>query len=442
MTLAADFRDGLFYRPLLGATGYGGTRYFPLHFVLHGFLMKLGAPADTAGYALAVVSTAALLVGGYLLLRALGVQPMIATAASILILAVASTQLALVSPRGDALPAALGVWGLAVGLRSVERPGRIWIAALLFTLAFAAKFTSVFCMAALTATFAVQRRWRFALELLGATLAGYGLVLSGTHALSGGRALENFRSCAAGGLSLRSLLLAPLQLASAPLEMDPASIGFLCTAAAGLLSWRRAYPVLPAIYFLATAAVTMVIVSAPGADLNHLIDLHVAALLLIATWVNYQHRIAAQRFAIAALAFSAIFAVVPIVKTLRHPRTASRRLGFPELVQMIQRTNAPVLAENPALPLMAGRRPYLLDAFMFRVIRLRNPSFATPLLTGIRDQRFGSVILSVDPRTSFGQTWYRNESFGDPFVENLFEHYEFSSEVGGQFVYLPRHTLK
>src|SRR5262249_5094014 len=39
--LAKDLTAGVFYRPLQSDAGYGGSRYFPLHFVLHAGLMKV-----------------------------------------------------------------------------------------------------------------------------------------------------------------------------------------------------------------------------------------------------------------------------------------------------------------------------------------------------------------------------------------------------------------
>ena len=61
IAMATDLADhGVFYRPLIDAEGYGGTRYFPLHFVLHAGLIKLGLDPFTSGFLLAALATAAL----------------------------------------------------------------------------------------------------------------------------------------------------------------------------------------------------------------------------------------------------------------------------------------------------------------------------------------------------------------------------------------------
>src|ERR1700685_176332 len=40
LACAHDFVHGVFYRPLFGPLGYGGTRYFPLDFLFSGWVSK------------------------------------------------------------------------------------------------------------------------------------------------------------------------------------------------------------------------------------------------------------------------------------------------------------------------------------------------------------------------------------------------------------------
>src|SRR5881409_2026433 len=47
--LAQDFAKGVFYRATVSAFGFGGTRYMPLFFVLHGALIRLAFDPVTAG---------------------------------------------------------------------------------------------------------------------------------------------------------------------------------------------------------------------------------------------------------------------------------------------------------------------------------------------------------------------------------------------------------
>jgi hypothetical protein len=53
--LALDLREGTFYRPLVDAGGYGGTRYFPLHVVVQSAVIAgVGRPI-LAGQIVSVV---------------------------------------------------------------------------------------------------------------------------------------------------------------------------------------------------------------------------------------------------------------------------------------------------------------------------------------------------------------------------------------------------
>ncbi len=74
LTLADDLARGTLYRPLHApGGGYGGTRYFPLAFALEGGLVRMGVPLLAAGYAASLAAGLLLVVGAFLLLRALGI---------------------------------------------------------------------------------------------------------------------------------------------------------------------------------------------------------------------------------------------------------------------------------------------------------------------------------------------------------------------------------
>src|SRR5262245_65670504 len=59
LTLAVDLTHGVFYRPLLDDSGIGGTRYFPLVFVLNAGLIRLGFSPYIAGDTIALVGASA-----------------------------------------------------------------------------------------------------------------------------------------------------------------------------------------------------------------------------------------------------------------------------------------------------------------------------------------------------------------------------------------------
>src|SRR5688500_6828141 len=59
VALARDLSEGIFYRPLAGEDGFGGTRFFPLQFICHAVLIRFGIEPFVAGYVLCIAWTLA-----------------------------------------------------------------------------------------------------------------------------------------------------------------------------------------------------------------------------------------------------------------------------------------------------------------------------------------------------------------------------------------------
>ena len=148
LACAYDFLHGVFYRPLFGPLGYGGTRYFPLYFVLTGWLSKPIGSMETAGIAISGACVVLTLIAVLVLLRRMNVSAVLSVAAVTAILSVASTQQALLGAKGDSLAAAANLWGIVACTGSNFRRRAIYLGAALFTLAFATKLTTVFGVAA------------------------------------------------------------------------------------------------------------------------------------------------------------------------------------------------------------------------------------------------------------------------------------------------------
>jgi len=140
--LARDFAAGVLYRPLQSPDGYGGSRYFPLHFVLHAAFMKVFGSPIAAGHVMAALAMVLLMGGVYAWLRASGAPFLLAASCGSFVLAIRPAQEALLAIKGDGLAAALNVWGVAVCASAAGAAG-VLAAALLFTLAFATKITAV-----------------------------------------------------------------------------------------------------------------------------------------------------------------------------------------------------------------------------------------------------------------------------------------------------------
>src|SRR5580692_11807523 len=80
LACAYDFMHGVFYRPLFSPLGYGGTRYFPLYFVLTGALSKVFGSLATAGISLSAAGVVLALIAVYILLRRLNVSVLLSAA--------------------------------------------------------------------------------------------------------------------------------------------------------------------------------------------------------------------------------------------------------------------------------------------------------------------------------------------------------------------------
>src|SRR5580692_6085239 len=80
LACAYDFMHGVFYRPLFSPLGYGGTRYFPLYFVLTGVLSKVLGSLATAGISLSAAGVALALMAVYILLRRSNVSVLLSAA--------------------------------------------------------------------------------------------------------------------------------------------------------------------------------------------------------------------------------------------------------------------------------------------------------------------------------------------------------------------------
>jgi hypothetical protein len=438
--LAADMRNGIFYRPLYGPLGYGGTRYFPLHFAIHAGLMKAGLNVVVAGRCIELFSLVILLAGTYLLLRGLGVETWLAVGAALLVLATPSGQVLLVV-RGDVLPASLNILGLALCVRQVPSRWRLCASSFLFTLAFAAKPTTVFGSMTLIIAFLVGRRFKLAGQLLAMILAGYGLVLAAIYFGSQGRAFEIFRACALGGGSWRFMLRGPMRMAMEAAGARPQNgVVFIILGFAALLAWKVDWAnSIPPVFLVLTALVSAAIMGTPGADGNHLLDLYVASIILFVTWLKNQSR-SWMSFGICILAAATLFVLPEQLDSLWYKTATelSNRRDSRQILRVVGDIHKPILAENPLVCIQAGQIPYLLDPNNFRVINERNPSFAEPLWKKIRGQSFSAVVLILDPQSDTGHFWYKSVHFGPGFTDELYGSYYLAARICDQFVFLPR----
>lgn len=444
MALAEDLAHGQLYRPILDPDlGYGGTRWFPLAFAAHAALRRAGLELVTAGYALSLLSGLLTVAAAYVLLRRTGSARAPAAAFAVLTLGTFATQYALSSVRHDLWPVALGAFGLAALARGPSR-GAIAGAGVLFALAFAAKPTALTAPAAAVGWLLARRERRAALGLT-ALVAGLDVaVVAVTDALSDGRFLDLLRATAAGGARLRDVAAAPLRLAQHLAISDPAAIALLGAALAVALAGSRRHlraarrgaagpQLLPLLWLGVSLAGILVVFASPGTDENHLVELEVAAALSLgAAW---RARGTAGRIARGLAPVSCALGVVVAGGMAREDLSSSRLAELRAVAAALP--PGTVISEDPLLPIVAGERPYVLDAFMLRLAAERDPAVARPLLDGLRRDEFAAVVLLQDLDAPEARGWYARGNLGLEIVGEVGRHYRLAERFGRYRLYLP-----
>ncbi len=416
-TLADDLLHGTFYRPVESSLGWGGTRYPPLYPVLYAGVGRVLGSLPPAAELLELLSLVALVGCTFLLLERVGVRRRLALPGALVVLALVPVQSLLGLGKADLLASALSMAGLVVATR--EGTCRREVAtALLFSLAVLTKWTVVGGLLAWVTHAWVHGRRRAALEraaLVGGMLAvGIGAAQLG----SGGEMLRQLRDCAGGGGGPLGLLTAPNEFLQKADPVDLALLvltaGALATAAPG--SWRM----LPVLAFLWTSLCTLVLFASPGIAENHLLDLTVLGLVVFLMLVD-QGAVPA-RFAAVVLPLYTVLAVSrfapEVVEGLTRtppPAEVLGRLGSP--------AEGPLLAENPWVPLLAGERPVLADAFSFRFLALKHPELMRHLVNDLESHRFRAVVLRMPVDDPDGRDWYEGTHFGPGFVQALRRSY-------------------
>jgi hypothetical protein len=434
--MALDLAHGELYRPVHDARGFGGVRYFPLHIVLHASLIAGGIGVIASGHAISLLAALALLAACYVVLRRSGVPIVEAVPLALLPLAISPIQIAITEIRGDLLPAALNLWGLALCLPAADKAPRIRTAALLFALAFLAKETVVFGVvaAALALLLVGERRRAIYLAAWTSAIALAGLIAF--QITSHGRFWASLHAGASGGATWRTVVRAPLWLAN---FIGPGDALWLVLGMSTLLALpapaRRG--VLP-LAFVTTFVITLIVFGSPGIGGNHFLDVEVAAVLLLATQAR-----AAQLPSPFQLGSLALASIITLASTAQF---FARVRWFPveKLAEEAGSGDGPLLAENPWVAIAAGERPVLLDAMTFHAIASRDPTMAADLNDRLDRRQFRAVILKLplDFRGApWAERWYGDLQFHPDFVSHLTANYEVVAShpgLGGADVWRPK----
>jgi hypothetical protein len=455
--IANDFAEGVFYRPVFDESGYGGTRYMPLFFVLYGALISFFHDPVTAGFLLSIATLVFLDLGIYFLLRETGAPKAIAIPLTFLVHASISFQLLTLETRGDFLAAGMNVWGILLALKHIRTNswGILTLSTGFFIGALFTKFTTIGGLAVVVLYFLIREKRSSAFYLIGVTSISIFALLWGVNEFSQGKALASFQACALGGFNFDYALKTPIWFLTVTIQ-DPFLFAIMCLAIYLMQrekvdQWKTFVP----LYFGFTLVSTFAIFSSPGTDSNHLIDLLIACILVLA----FQF----QKDESFSKTYNACFLFVTIgILFMWIPGTISIKdhiepIGRPtrDTIRAIAGELGPqaknLLSENPMVPLLMGQRPIVMDAFSLRVIAQKSPAIQADFIRKIEDQFFDAIILldwsgapldqlenAMEKHSSLGvDRFYGEVHFSGGFLDLMKKHYFLSFVKRPYVIYEP-----
>jgi hypothetical protein len=458
LALARDLAAGTFYRDLIGPLGYGGTRYFPLFFVVIGGLLRLGLSPLAAGWIASLLSAIVQAVGLARVGRALGAPRSMVWLLAAGALAPYFVQQTLFELRADVLATGLSLLGIAAAIPVWREPAdtraRVTTVAVWLTLAVATKITSLAIPASIIIAMVLAGRahaaWRLSIRLVIGLLSFFVMV----QVTSGGRALTSWRACmfaGAGEVSgLRALLAGDFMravtfshLLAALFVLDVVALTALVVLGrrSDWLSGRSIW--LPAALLVGVTASTAFTLSTPGTvPSNQVID-WIGISLVVLTWAAAGRR-ELTRAASVAIALVVIWMAGQDLVRVRSlwrdaDSQAVRAAARSQVVHLVTDASAPVLAESALWPVLAGQQAILLDPFALRVVTSSHPEIAADLEAKLEAHYFSAVILDLDPTSERGRGWYEHLHFGWPIMARVLANYELDRQLAPDvWVYAPK----
>jgi len=422
--LADDVAHGVLYRPLMSDLGYGGTRYFPLHPVLHGLLVKLGLSLRVAGHLVSVLATCVLVGGAALGLRRRGASLAVACSGGLLAIASRTAFMGAAGIRGDILPIALGVLGLSLVPRHAKEstlPAGICLG---FSLL--AKPTLIWAPAGACLALFMAARFRSAVNLSLIMAVTTLLGLAGSYGWSHGEMLRSFTAVASGGgFSLKDLS-EHLQFVR-PGDLAWIFGGLGLTALRG----RRALQEPFCAASLVCLPVMLVLFAGAGIHSNHLIDpTTIGALATVSAFADEQvRRTLTERVLVVA-------SILGLGEAWFLHGMLGERGELERTVAAIPAGPQPILSEQPWVPLLAGERAFVLDAYALNLTRHTSAALEHDLLSRLDHCAFRAVVLLGRPEVK-NDFWYDRAQFGAGFREHLARAYLFVGIAGAHAIYLP-----
>jgi hypothetical protein len=441
MALARYLNEGTVYPPLFDGGRFGGTRFMPIPTSLHAALARWTGEYLVSGKVVSYIS-AALVVGlVYVLLRRMGLDRLSSAGISAAILATVPGFFIARSIQGDALPVLFQLAAIGAVARSISRRS-VLIAAVLCTLGVLSKLTAVWALIAVAVWLLIRARRH--LPLFAASCV---LLLGGSVAIlqlvTDGEFMTNMVEVSLAGVGSGSLLGAPARAVDMIQRAGPVAIAlvFLALVRVGLGATRRVWSPY-GIAFLAGLLVLVVQATDLGVSNNHVIDV----VVLAAVGVGELVRILGERgqpvwsraaIALALAAFVGLFAALETGPAVARAIDQVRDGSVPEPANPLAREIRPgdtVLSEDPAVPVLLGRLPVVLDAWVLLRLEDRHPGWIAGLAARV-DRREFDVIVLVQPIDS--TQWYRRLHFGPTIAAAIRRSYCLAGQPDRYYLYRP-----
>jgi hypothetical protein len=302
------------------------------------------------------------------------------------------------------------------------------------------------------AVWLLRRRARRRLLDFGASLIlSGGLLVALFESLSNGRLIQQLRVFAFAGTQ-HSSLSDGLQRIYQLVLRNQRSLPLLLLVAGVVLviAFARRRVGLYELGLLVVIPILVVVMRDVGAYENHLVDLEVLSALVIAgLWERTDSRqtVRVGRLVVVlclvlASAAAARYTLVPDVRAaVRHEirgRPNPRYSRHPLTSVVSEGTCA--LFEDATIPLLAGQRPIVLDAFILHRLQTHDRPAIVALVQRIDRGEFTSIVLDV-PLTDAG--WFATLDFGTALADAMRVNYRPApiAAASGFFVYRPRQPI-
>ncbi|HYG69557.1 MAG TPA: hypothetical protein VD838_17920, partial [Anaeromyxobacteraceae bacterium] len=194
---------------------------------------------------------------------------------------------------------------------------------------------------------------------------------------------------------------------------------------------------LASLWLVAALGATVGIFAAPGTGMNHLAELQAAGMTTLGVLASSRAG-AAATLARAGAATAAVAGLVVAIGLLRADLSGSRLAAARAALADAPRAfGAPILSEDPLVPILAGERPILLDPFMHRIAAERDGALADRLAVRIAAGEFAAVILLADAAGPDADAWYGRIHLGSGPLAAIRDRYRLVARHPPYHVYLP-----